>query len=105
MGGVPRAPRPAPDGPGNPPRPANSGAWENDFHGLLFQCAYHPAVNIAGSRVYAHEADLTAFAEGAATLGADSVTLTFPHRFKPFTITMRGDRFFADGAVRQTDPN
>jgi hypothetical protein len=75
-----------------------------DFHGLLFQCGRHPAVNIAGAHVWGYEADLTRYTEGVAKLGANSVTLTFPRRFQAFTITMRAARFYADGAICQTDP-
>ena len=76
-----------------------------DFHGQLFRCGHHPAVNIAGSHAYAYEADLTNYTEGVATLGVDSVTLAFPRRYQAFTITMRSDRFYAEGALCRADPN
>jgi hypothetical protein len=80
-------------------------ATASNFSGTLFQCAHHPPVNIAGSHVYAYEADLTHYTEGAAVYGAHSVTLTFPQKFQAFTIVRKGESFFADGARCQTDPN
>jgi hypothetical protein len=80
-------------------------AIASDFGGTLFQCAHHPPVNIAGSHVYAYEADLTHYTEGVATYGAHSVTLTFPRKFQAFTITRQGESFSTDGARCQTDPN
>lgn len=70
---------------------------EGDFHGVLLTCGSHPTVLVLGTIVYAYEPDLTHYLEGKAERRADSVTLSFPSRYRTFVITRRGARFFADG--------